>query len=194
VEESRASVFRSGFFRQYLEHEIQGSLRADHVRFPEQLRVEVEVATGLPLSDEPWLTVVAASQGQPDKLTKVARLLVRHGQSNVSELPVHKSRVYIGREVDVYRNGGIYRRNDLAFVEESEVNRSVSREHAHIDYDSATGEYRLFNDRWYARGADCGTRIVRDGVSREVHRDTRGTRLEPGDEIHLGRAIVVFEQ
>ena len=65
VEESRAHVFRSGFFRQYLEHEIQGSLRADHVRFPEQLRVEVDVATGLPLPNEPWLTVAAASQEQP---------------------------------------------------------------------------------------------------------------------------------
>jgi len=194
VEESRASVFRSGFFRQYLEHEIQGSLRADHVRFPDQLRVEVDVATGLPLADEPWLTVAATSQGQPDVLKKAVRLVVRQGQSNAPELSIQKSRVHIGREVDVYRNGGIYRRNDLAFVEDSEVNRSVSREHAHIDYDAATGEYRLFNDRWYARGTDCGTRIVRDGVSLEVQRDTRGTKLEPGDEIHLGRAVVIFEE
>jgi hypothetical protein len=194
VEESRAHVFRSGFFRQYLEHEIQGSLRADHVRFPERLRVEVDIATGLPLANEPWLTVVAASQGPSGEVKKTARLLVLNGQSNASELPIQKSRVHIGREVDVYRNGGIYRRNDLAFVEDSEVNRSVSREHAHVDYDAASGEYRLFNDRWYARGADCGTRIVRDGVSLEVHRDTRGTKLEPGDEIHLGRAIVIFEE
>ena len=194
VEESRAGVFRSGFFRQYLEHEIQGSLRADHVRFPEQLRVEVDIETGLPLADEPWLTVAVASQGEPGGLTKAARLRVRHGQSNASELSIQKSRVHIGREVDVYRNGGMYRRNDLAFVEDSEVNRSVSREHAHIDYDATTGEYRLFNDRWYARGTDCGTRIVRDGVSLEVHRDTRGSKLEPGDEIHLGRAIVIFEE
>ena len=85
------------------------------------------------------------------------------------------------------------RRNDLAFIGDSEVNHSVSREHAHIDYDSTTGEYRLFNDRWYARGTDCGTRIVRDGVSLEVHRDTRGTKLEPDDEIHFGRAIVIFQ-
>ena len=118
--------------------------------------------------------------------------MVRQGSANAPELPLDKPRVHIGREVDVYRNGGMLRRNDLAFVEDSEVNRSVSREHAHIDYDNTTGEYRLFNDRWYARGTDCGTRIVRDGVSIEVHRDTRGTRLEPGDEIHLGRAIVIF--
>ena len=192
VEESRAAAFRSGFFRSYLEHEIQGNLRADSVRFPEQLRVEVAVATGLPLPNEAWLTVAIGSQEHPAGSGKPARLVVRQGSANAPELPIAKPRVHVGREVDVYRNGGMRRRNDLAFVEDSEVNRSVSREHAHIDYDHTTGEYRLFNDRWYARGTDCGTRIVRDGVSLEVHRDTRGTRLEPGDEIHLGRAVVTF--
>jgi hypothetical protein len=192
MEESRAPVFRSGFFRSYLEHEIQGNLRADSVRFPEKLRVEVEVSTGLPMPGEAWLTVAAGMQENPAGSGKAARLVVRAGSANVPEVTIGKSRVHVGREVDVYRNGGILRRNDLAFVEDSDVNQSVSREHAHIDYDRTTGEYRLFNDRWYARGTDCGTRIVRDGVSLEVHRVTRGTRLEPGDEIHLGRAIVTF--
>jgi hypothetical protein len=192
VEEGRAPVFRSDFFRNYLEHEIQGSLRADSVRFPEQLRVEVEVSTGLPLPGEVWLTVTVALQAQAPESGKAARLVVRTGGANATELTIGKPRVYLGRDVDVYRNGGIHRRNDLAFVEDSEVNRSVSREHAHIDYDRATGECRLFNDRSYARGSDCMTRIVRHGVSLEVHRDTRGTRLEPGDEIHLGRAVVTF--
>jgi hypothetical protein len=75
---------------------------------------------------------------------------VRQGSANAPELPIAKARVHVGREVDVYRNGGMRRRSDLAFVEDSEVNRPVSREHAHIDYDHTTGEYRLFNDRWYA--------------------------------------------
>jgi hypothetical protein len=192
VEESRAPVFRSGFFRSYLEHEIQTNLRADSVRFPEQLRVEVDVGTGLPMPNEVWLTVAAGTQQNPAGSGKAARLIVQSGSANALELPIEKPRVHLGREVDVHRNGGMHRRNDLAFVEDSDVNRSVSREHAHIDYDQTTGEYRLFNDRWYARGTDCGTRIVRDGVSLEVHRDTRGTRLEPGDEIHLGRAVVTF--
>jgi hypothetical protein len=193
VEESRAAVFRSGFFRGYLEHEILAKLRADSVRFPERLRLEVDVATGLPLPGEVWLTVAVGSQAPAGGSGIPARLVVQKGSANVPELPIDKPRVHLGREVDVYRDGGMRRRNDLAFVEDSEVNRSVSREHAHIDYDNTTGEYRLFNDRWYARGTDCGTRIVRHGVSLEVHRDTRGTRLEPGDEIHLGRAIVTFD-
>jgi len=30
-------------------------------------------------------------------------------------------------------------------------------------------------------------------MSQEVHRNSRGARLERGDEIHFGRAVVVFE-
>jgi hypothetical protein len=192
VEESRAAVFRTGFFRRYLEHEVQGCLRAEGVRFPEQLQVHVDVTTGLPLPNERWLTVSVGSLKEAGA-EHAARLVVRQGSANAQELPLAKARVHIGREVDVYRNGGMHRRNDLAFVEDNEWNRSVSREHAHIDYDRATGEYRLFNDHWYERGGDCGTRILRGGVSLEVHRDGRGTRLEAGDEIHLGRAVIVFE-
>ena len=193
VEESRAAVFGGRFFCKYLEHEIQSSLRSDGTRFPEQFRVEVDVATGLPQRDAPWLIVETGSQQGQGTGQRAARLVVREGKANVAELGIEKPRINIGREVDVYRNQGLYRRNDLAFVEDTDVNRSVSREHAHILYDRATSEYRLFNDRWYERGADCGTRVVRDGMSREVHRDSRGAKLNAGDEIHFGQAIVLFE-
>jgi len=194
VEEGQADLFRGVFFRKYLEQEVHTSLRADGCRFAENLRIEVDVTTGLPQRDEAWLVVEAASQ-QPGagKAANVARLVVHSGQANVAELRLDKPRTHIGREVNVYRNQGLHRRNDLAFIEDTEINRSVSREHAHIRYDRATGEYRLFNDRWYQRGAECGTWIVRDGLSREVHRDSRGVRLESGDEIHFGRAVVEFE-
>jgi len=193
VEESRAELFRGAFFRKYLEQEVHTTLRADACRFPENLRIEVAVATGLPHPGEPWLVVEAVSHST-DAAGPSARLVVRTGTANVAELSLGKPRTHIGREVDVYRNHGLHRRNDLAFVEDNEINGTVSREHAHIRYDRATGEYRLFNDRWYGHGAECGTWIVRDGISLEVHRDTRGTRLEPGDEIHFGRAVVLFEQ
>ena len=152
VEESRAAVFSSRFFCKYMEQEIQNSLRADGARFPDQLRVEVDVAIGLPQRDGNWLTVEASSQ-KPVGPPPLARLMVREGKANVAELRLDKPRTNIGREVDVYRSKGLHRRNDLAFVEDSDINRSVSREHAHIQYDRTTGEYRIFNDRWYERGA-----------------------------------------
>ena len=75
--------------------------------------------------------------------------------------------------------------------------RTVSREHAHIAFHKRSGEYRLYNDRWYKQGhkgdGGCGLWIIRDGLSQEVHRNARGTRLQHGDEIHLGRAVVKFQ-
>jgi len=203
VEEARQAVFSGRFFRRYLEQEVRNALAASACRYPENLRVDVRAVAGLPQRGEDWLVVEAASQEQPGAGAgvPVARLEVREGSANVATLRLDKRRTNIGRVVDVYRSQGLYRRNDLAFAEDTDINRSVSREHAHITFDRSTGEYRLFNDRWYARGAAAGggagagpgAWIVRDGMSQEVHRNSRGVKLETGDEIHFGRAVVIFE-
>jgi hypothetical protein len=194
VEESRYGIFAGRFFRQYLEQEVRNALQEAGCRYPDTLRVDVDPVVGLPQPGEQWLIVEAGSQDRA--AGAAARLVVCDGSANVSELRLDKARINIGRVVDVYRAEGLFRRNDLAFSAETEINASVSREHAHIRHDSATGEYRLFNDRWYPRGpraGECGVWIFRDGASHEVHRDSRGAKLQAGDEIHFGRAVVVFE-
>ncbi len=197
VEESRAAVFAGSFFRRYLEQELRAALRDADCRHPAGLRVEVATTAELPKPGEQWLTIESVA-AKPHRAARVgrARLVVLEGAATASEVPLEKGRVNIGRTVDVYRSEGLFRRNDLAFAEDNEINRTVSREHAHITFDRASGEYRLHNDRWYALGrtgpADCATWIVRDGMSVPVHRNARGTRLEPGDEIHFGRAVVLF--
>jgi hypothetical protein len=195
VEESSAPVFRGNFFRQYLECEVKDALRNAACQFPENLRVTIQVTAGLLKPGEPWLGVETAQQESLRSAARpAARLLVRAGAANVTELPIEKYRTNIGRSTDVIRSQGIFRRNDLVFGEDDEVSRSVSREHAHILFDKTTGEYRLFNDRWYTLGSpNCATWIVRDGLSHEVHRNGRGIKLEAGDEIHFGQAVIVFE-
>ena len=195
VEQSRQPIFAGQFFRKYLEQEVHNALRTGGCRYPENLRVDVAATVGLPRRDEEWLVVEAVSVEQSAGASKsAARLVVREGTANAAELPLEKARINIGRVVDVYRDAGLFRRNDLAFAADTDINRSVSREHAHIRHDRVSGEYRLFNDRWYPRGGECGTWIVRDGMSQEVHRNARGTKLEPGDEVHFGKAVVVFEE
>jgi len=194
VEQSRAPVFTGQFFRKYLEQEVHNALRTGGCRFPDNLRVDVAATVGLPRKEEPWLIVEAVSLEQATAGKLVARLVVQEGTANTPELRMEKPRINVGRVVDVYRDAGLFRRNDLAFAADTDVNRSVSREHAHIVHDRVSGEYRLFNDRWYQRGAECGTWIVRDGMSQEVHRNARGIKLEPGDEIRFGKAVVVFEE
>lgn len=201
VPDNQASVLRGAFFVQFFEQELKAGLSRSNYRFPENLQVEVHTTTQLPAAGERWLWVEAESREKPVEATspskKPARLVVVKGSATDKEIALAKTRTNIGRGLDVYKADGPSRRNDLAFKEDTEINRSVSREHAHIVFHKRTGEYRLYNDRWYKPGnkseGGCGLWIIRDGLSQEVHRNARGTRLQPGDEIHLGRAVLKFK-
>jgi hypothetical protein len=198
IEDSRAPVFTGKFFRNYVEQELRASLEKNECRFPEDLRVGVHVVRDLPAPGEKWVWVdVEAEERAAAAPRRTAKLVVMEGTANEREITLSKARINIGRAVDVYRSEGLFRRNDLAFTEDTEINRTVSREHAHILYDKVAGEYRLFNDRWYKRDETgvpaCATWIVRDGLSQEIHRTARGTKLESGDEIHFGKAVVKFQ-
>ncbi len=198
-----AAVFERDFFRRFFEEEVRRSLARDSCRFPDDLRVEVRVASNESGDENHWLRIETLAEeiqpetSEPASTRRSARLMVIAGTPNKTEIQLQKARTNIGRLIDVYKSEGLSRRNDLAFAEDNPINRTVSREHAHILHDKKTGEYRLFNDRWYTRGNkaenNCGLWIVRDGMGQEVHRDTRGTRLLPGDEIHLGKAVLKFQ-
>ncbi len=194
-----AAVFERDFFRKFFEEEVRKGISKESCRYPDDLRVEIRVSDN---GQENWVVVETLAEdipvaAEPARVRRTARLVVVAGTANKSEVPLQKARTNIGRLVDVYKSEGLSRRNDLAFAEDNPINRTVSREHAHILFEKKSGEYRLFNDRWYKRGdkkeSNCGLWIVRDGMGQEVHRDTRGTRLLPGDEIHLGKAILKFQ-
>jgi hypothetical protein len=199
VEDSRTALFKADFFKKYFEQEIRKALAKAECKYPEDLEVEVNVTKEFPGPDGVWLWIETETQKRRPRMPvrRAAKLTVAEGKANRTELALDKARINIGRTVTVYRNEGLSRRNDLAFNEETEINRTVSREHAHIEYNEASGEYRIYNDRWYKRNekgeGSCGIWLVRDGLSREVHRNVRGTRLEPGDEIHFGKAVCRFQ-
>lgn len=202
IPESQTGTFQSGFLADYLNQELRQALIRSSYRFPEDLELELKPAPELPAQGEEWISVETESRprGARDssQARRTARLVVMEGAANQSEVLLNKARTNIGRTVDVFRSDGPSRRNALAFTEENEINRSVSREHAHILFDRKSGEYRLFNDRWHKPGdaaeANSGLWIVRDGLSHPVHRNARGALLKHGDEIHLGRAIVKLIQ
>lgn len=194
----QASALQGGFLREYFEAEIKKALVKSEAQHPDGLRVEVEVIQDAPPKGEPWLTVAATFEEAPPEakpLPKVGMLSVVQGTLPAPEVLLERERTNIGRTLDVYSTRGLSRRNHVAFVEESEINNTISREHAHIVRDASTGEYRLFNDRFYSRekGETCNLWIIRGGMSQEIHRNTRGVRLQSGDEIHLGKARLRFE-
>lgn len=198
VPADQADLFNGKFFAQFCEQELRGALARLSIRFPQDLEVQVQTDPALPAPGEQWLKVEVASRPPKDELAaprRPAHLVVAKGSANVAEIALTKARTNIGRTSDVYRSNGPSRRNDLAFDELSSESRTVSREHAHIVHSKKTGEYRVFNDRAYdttQKNASCGLWILRDGISHEVHPGARGVKLLPGDEIHLGRAVLRF--
>jgi hypothetical protein len=202
ADRQQASALEGGFLREYFENEIKQWLKKAEAQHPDGLRVEVEVSEEKPAKRERWLTVVTTFEEGPSAPAavrpqdRIARLEVREGSASAADVALDQPRTNIGRTLDVYSNQGLSRRNHLAFAEEDEIGATVSREHAHIRRDAATGEYRLFNDRFYNREKrdPCNIWIIRAGESQEVHRNTRGVKLQDGDEIHLARAVVVFRE
>lgn len=204
ADHQQASALEGAFLREYFETEIRQSLVKSEAQHPDGLRVDVEVLEEKPAKGERWLTVVttfeeeAAAPAAPRPQDRIARLIVLEGvlegPEPANEIPLDQPRTNLGRTLDVYGNQGLSRRNHLAFAEDDEIGCTVSREHAHIRRDAATGEYRIFNDRFYSRDKreSCNIWIIRAGQSQEVHRNTRGIRLQDGDEIHLGRAVLQF--
>jgi hypothetical protein len=96
-------------------------------------------------------------------------------------------RIDIGRGAEVRdARNRLIRTNHVVFTEGGDgVNETVSRAHAHIDYEAPTGCFRLRDD-----GSEHGTGIIRDGKTIPVLRGTRGVRLQPDDEVVLGEARV----
>ena len=98
-------------------------------------------------------------------------------------------RINVGRLADVLdHHNRIVRQNQIAFVDSDEVSQSVSRAHAHIAFDAAAGEARLYDD-----GSTHGTRVVRAGRTIHVPRGARGIRLHDHDEVLLGQAKLRIE-
>jgi hypothetical protein len=114
----------------------------------------------------------------------VLSLTVVHGAATQERYAFTQARVDLGRCADVRDSRQrLVRTNHVAFLDEADaVNRSVSRQHAHIDM-SAEGECRVYDDR-SARG----TGVLRRGATIPVPPGTRGVRLLAGDEIVLGSA------
>ena len=112
-------------------------------------------------------------------------LTVLNGAAQKRTFVLSGTRIDLGRCAEVRDSRHrLIRTNQVAFTEQpDDVNRSVSRRHAHVSYDAESEQFRLHDD-----GSEHGTGIVRDGRTVPVLRGARGVRLFPGDEIVLGEA------
>jgi FHA domain len=118
------------------------------------------------------------------------RLVILRGGAAKRTYSFEQRVIRFGRGEDLAEASGRSRRNDIAFLDdEDEVNRTVARAQAHLQFDAERGEFRLFDD-----GSSNGTRIVRDAeIITVTPHGPRGVRVTSGDILEFGRARVRFD-
>lgn len=114
-------------------------------------------------------------------------ITVVKGQCAETEYRFAEPVIAIGRTTDPADALGMVRHNHVAFLEARDgINETVGRAHARLQLDDASGQYVLFNE-----SSSNPTAIVRGGrMMRVAPRDPRGVRVQSGDELRLGRAVL----
>jgi len=105
-------------------------------------------------------------------------------------------KINMGRDKNVQTADGFFRLNQIAFPGEinNNINKYISRQHAHIEWNNETGSFMLYADEG---GVPPGNKIkVRAGASEVLNKliSTQiGHRLDEGDQVILGEgAVIVF--
>lgn len=183
-------------FRQ-LEPRLRDRLAELKCEAPPTLVCEVAMIEARDDSEQPVLTVecsrdqmeapvrtahVGAGENYP-----VVTITVVKGQCTEPEYLFKEPVIAIGRTAEPTDAFGQIRVNHVAFLQVRDgVNETVGRAHARLQFDSASGHYHLFNE-----GSSNPTSILRNGrTTRLAPRDPRGVRVESGDQVQLGRAIL----
>lgn len=117
----------------------------------------------------------------------VLEVRVVKGQCDRAEHTFGGGAISIGRGAEPADAFGRVRRNDIAFLDVRDgISETVARAHARIEFDQAARAYLLFNE-----SGSNPTFLLRGGRSlRITPRDRRGVRLESGDHVQLGLAVV----
>jgi len=125
---------------------------------------------------------VVRTVGYPSVTISIAK-----GQCAETEYVFEEPVIAIGRGAEPADALGQIRHNHVPFLEQRDgVNETVGRAHARLQFDSMSGHYHLFNE-----SSSNPTSIIRGGRAvRVAPRDPRGVRVQSGDQIQLGRAVV----
>ena len=178
-----------------LEPRLRDRLNELKCEAPESIRATVDVDVA-PEAGQPLLAVECFRRAQEDTPVAVTaeapgrptlRIAVLKGQCEESEYVFDEPVVAIGRTADPADAFGQIRHNHVAFADVRDgVNETVGRAHARLQFDAASGHYYLFHE-----ASSNPTSIVRNGRTiRVASRDPRGVRVQSGDQLQLGRAVL----
>jgi hypothetical protein len=177
-----------------LAHDIEARLADERVDLPDRFHVDIELVDELPADIAARgfdISYRGAEVREAAAPVPAVWLKVLSGRAEHDEYSFRRTRINIGRLADVLDSQHkLLRRNDVAFVESAEnPNSTVSRTHAHLEFDASAQQFRLYDDR-----SAQGTSVIREGNILNVPRGvSKGVPLRPGDEIVVGQARLGFD-
>ncbi len=157
-------------------------------KFPEQSYVATEIKTALFISTR-----------KAGIINKNARAYIRilggNAEKEMYLLEPSKEKINIGREAKVQLNGGFVRKNIIAFTASGsmDINRSVSRQHAHIEWEPSSCSFLIFADEGGIPPHNKMKVHTAEGSFIKMQAIEVGHRLREGDQVILGdKAVLEF--
>ncbi|MEO8770104.1 MAG: FHA domain-containing protein [Ferruginibacter sp.] len=155
-------------------------------KYPDHSYVAAEINTALFIS-----TRKAGIANK--KLRAYIRILNGHAEKDIYVIDPSNEKVNIGREVKAQLGSGGVRKNGIAFtsIGPTEINRSVSRQHAHIEWEAASGSFLIFADEGGIPPYNKMKVRTTEGVFIKIQATEVGHRLQEGDQVILGDTAVL---
>jgi hypothetical protein len=125
--------------------------------------------------------------------TAFIRVLNGEAEKELYTITSTKGKINIGREKKVQTADGFYRVNHIAFPDSSSHagNRSVSRQHAHIEWDAENAAFYLFADEGGIPPHNKMKVRTDEGNTIKLQTTQIGHRLQEGDQIILGESALL---
>lgn len=125
--------------------------------------------------------------------TAYIRVLNGEAEKPVYTITSASGKINIGRERKVQTAEGFYRENSIAFLSASrhESNKSVSRTHAHIQWEAEAGAFYIFADEGGVPPHNKMKVRIKGGTSIKMQTTQVGHRLQEGDQVILGESALL---
>lgn len=184
----------------FKEEEIQKIADDYAIGLPENWSFEVDFVKEVPAEALQATDVNAAlfisTKNKPKvfaDVTAYLRVLNGEAEKKVYTIKSTSGKINIGRERQVQTADGFYRENVIAFPDSSSnaSNRSVSRQHAHIEWDTESGAFYLYADEGGIPPHNKMKVRIEGGLPVKMQTTEIGHRLHEGDQIILGESALL---
>lgn len=155
-------------------------------KYPSQSYIAADINTALFISTK---KTGLANQ----KARAYIRVLSGQAEKDIYVIDPSTDKINIGREAKVLANTGYVRKNTIAFTPKGsmDINRSVSRQHAHIKWEKDSGSFLVFADEGGIPPNNKMKIHTAEGISIKMQAIEVGHRLQEGDQIILGDTAVL---